>query len=518
MTARKAMAVAAAGTLPFAVTLLTMPFGRDQGIYGYTGARMLAGDVPYRDIFSFKPPLTAAIHAVALAVFGHSMTSVRALDVGWTLATAITLAFVGTRLWRSPAAGAVAGVAFSAIYCHFNYWTTGQTDGWATLPVALAIAAPAIDRRAAVFAGALLGGALLLKYTFIGFVPLILFLWWREHRRAAAGVLAGLAAVVAAAVATLWVAGGLGAFLQTQADVTLPYTGLDPRVAAPPGSGFEAISKNVMSIGVPWLVAGVAGSVGLVVTRLRARGSAVDAEANDDAIATVIGWWLASLLSLIVQKKFFQYHFLPVLAPLALGIGGVSVLVERLVAWRSGGFTRSMPPIAALALCGTVAMSPFPQRWTYLYQAVSGERPITAYWRSRSFVTPDTSLADNLAMAEWLQTNTQAGERVFLWSYEPIVYFLSDRQLVSRFLYHYPLVVPWGPPEYRTELIAALDAHPPAAIGVCDRDASPQVLGHPYTSWQTFERFPELAHWVKTHCVAGPRVARWHTFRCGGAK
>lgn len=498
---RRPVALAVLGALPFALTLLTMPFGRDQGIYAYTGARLLAGDVPYRDIFAFKPPSTAMVHALALALFGHSMTAIRALDVGWTLATVAVLAWLAGRLWDSRVAATVAGLAFAAIYCHFNYWTTGQTDGWATLPAALALAlAVHGDRRGAVPSGLLLAGMLALKYTFVGAVALVLAVWAARDRGAALRAGIALAAGIAAAGLGLWAWGGLGAFLETQVAITLPYTGLDPRYTAPGGSGAAAIAKNVRSIGTPWLWAGAIGvAVGGWDAWHGRRGRAL----------VWLGAAAAAVLSLVVQKKFFQYHFLPTLAPLAVAVGGVAALADRAAArWRS------IPDFAALGLLAVLTTSPFAPRWTLLWSFVEGDSGIPAYWRSKSFVTPDTSLAENLAMAAWIREHTAADDRVFLWSYEPIVYFLADRRLVSRFLYHYPLVVPWAPPAYKDELMAAIAATPPKVVGVCDKDASPDVLGHPYTSWETFQAFPALRDWVAAHCDEAPRTKRWHVFTC----
>lgn len=496
------MIVAVLGAAPFAVTLLTMPFGRDQGIYAYTGARILAGDVPYRDIFSFKPPSTAILHAVALLVFGHSMTSIRALDLLWTLATAGTLAWIGARWWDSRLAGALSGVVFAAIYCHFNYWTTGQTDGWATLPVALALAFVP-DRRLAPISGALLGVALVFKYTFVGFVPLVLAAWWWHDRKSAGYAALGLAGALAGSVLLLGLWGGLPAFLRTQVEVTLPYTGLDPRVAAPSGSGADAVWKNVRSIGDHWLALGAVGMAVAVADVARGRSRAER--------AWHLGWWAAAILSLVVQKKFFQYHFLPTLAPLAIAVGGVGAGLQRVAdRWK----WEVHPALAGVVLAALLA-SPFPRRFEYIEGQLQGKRSFEAYWRSRNFKTPDTYLSDNLDMAAWIRKNSGPDDRVFLWSYEPIVYFLADRRLVSRFLYHYPLVVPWAPPAYRDELMAAIEEDPPALFGVCDQDASPSVLGRPETSWHTFRAFTALSAWVDEHCAPAERVGRWHTFRCG---
>ena len=42
---------------------LVQPAGGDQGLYGYSGQRMLAGGVMYRDMWEQKPPALAFIYA-----------------------------------------------------------------------------------------------------------------------------------------------------------------------------------------------------------------------------------------------------------------------------------------------------------------------------------------------------------------------------------------------------------------------------------------------------------------------
>ena len=73
-------------TLLFGAASLTYPFGRDQAYDAFLGDALLHGKVLYRDIPMMQMPLTAVVHALALVVFGHSMTAIRVLDLWWTFA------------------------------------------------------------------------------------------------------------------------------------------------------------------------------------------------------------------------------------------------------------------------------------------------------------------------------------------------------------------------------------------------------------------------------------------------
>jgi hypothetical protein len=43
---------------------LVQPAGGDQGLYGYAGQRILAGEVMYRDVWDQKPPAIVFLYAL----------------------------------------------------------------------------------------------------------------------------------------------------------------------------------------------------------------------------------------------------------------------------------------------------------------------------------------------------------------------------------------------------------------------------------------------------------------------
>src|SRR5689334_10365233 len=64
-----------------AFQILMFPFGRDQGIYALVGEGILRGQVPYRDLWDFKPPGVFLVYAFAQGIFGKSMLAPRLLEV-----------------------------------------------------------------------------------------------------------------------------------------------------------------------------------------------------------------------------------------------------------------------------------------------------------------------------------------------------------------------------------------------------------------------------------------------------
>src|SRR3954470_18541038 len=73
---------------------LTYPFGKDQAEYACTADAALNGKIPYKDVFCIKPPMTPAVHAASLLLFGRSMASIRIFDLIWQAATAVVILII----------------------------------------------------------------------------------------------------------------------------------------------------------------------------------------------------------------------------------------------------------------------------------------------------------------------------------------------------------------------------------------------------------------------------------------
>src|SRR5215470_11276925 len=81
------------------VCLSTSPWlrpvlGRDSGVFLYAGSRILAGQVPYRDVWDHKGPLIYYIDALGLLIGHGSRWGVWLLEVG-ALGAGAGLAYAG---------------------------------------------------------------------------------------------------------------------------------------------------------------------------------------------------------------------------------------------------------------------------------------------------------------------------------------------------------------------------------------------------------------------------------------
>lgn len=504
------------GTLCLAWVELLYPFGRDQGNYAYPAWAWLEGQMPYRDVYVFKPPGTVWIHALAQVLFGHSMVAVRILDIGWTVATALTI-FAIVRRWSggNGLAAPAAGLLYSFLYTNFDFWNTCQTDGWFNLPLALAILLTTrVWTRESkdgvlVVAGALLGLAMMFKYTAaamaLPIAGILLAAAWPDRRFArlfgqlALGVV-GAAAVIGATGYWLWANGAIAGFLDSQAVLVPAYvakTGKTSGFLDKPALLYDRLTKLkelrfellLLCLGLP-----------LVAVRFR----------REPAMLFAVLWYVGGLASTVAQNKYFRYHFLSTLPGAAI-LGAFAVAAALQVA-RS--FHRRAPAVLALAMAiALFASSNFPPRFVVGARVLTGDMTLRQYWKRKDFKLDKKPLVQVYDAADRVAALSEPGERVFLWGYDPVINFVAKRLTVSRFLYNYPFAVSWGDRRYEDELMGALRATPPEWFVLASDDANKTVTGNPADSKQLFDEFPALNQFVAERYAEVETVNRYTIYR-----
>jgi 4-amino-4-deoxy-L-arabinose transferase-like glycosyltransferase len=489
-----AVALLLAAVLASCLPTLTYPMGRDQAFYACGGWVILRGGVPGIDWLALAPPGTAYLCALSQILFGHTQTAIRWLDLLWTVATALSLAALGSWL-LGRRAGFLAGALWAWSYgANFDFWNSAQVDGFLTLPTVgvLALAWRGLERRAAwwwIAAGALLAQAFMIKYIALALgLPLAAMLWSsRRPWGATRGVIVpllwtalGFAVGLAPWIALMLAQGSLGTLLEAQSGMRVGYTSL-------------ASSWKWMRPGLFWFLVSFTGLmifslVGLLA--LRRRSSPVG--------ALVVGWFMAAAVAYAAQRKFFPYHSLPLLAPLALlaALGAVWI-VDSLRSMRAV----RQPPVAWAAVLALFAVSQVLafQHWAEAWgDAVFVLGPSTRedLWRQ---LRPrlSSSVAANMDLAERIRAESSPTDTIFLWGSEPLVHFLAERPAPGRFWVNTWLMAPWGDPAWHGELIASLRERRPSHIVVCRGDAVPWVTGHGKSSEDLLAGFDDLRRLIE---------------------
>jgi len=474
---------------------LLEPFGRDQGIHATIAYALDNGLVTYRDVYNIKPPLTTAVHWLSQVLFGHSMMAIRELDLIFTALTALGLVEIGRLLQRGPVFGFTAPVGFALIYYSYGFWEKAQTDGWAGFFVVPALwmmllgwERPKGPARLWLMlgSGVALGFAFGLKYTIGGagvlvFAPLIAGLIGQTQARfllrdLIACVLGGLAVLTLIVAVMAWF-GALEPFLEIQSFIS-GYVGYTPKNEL--GLLRELMLPRMFS---PYLIGAVV--VGLLV-------AAVEWLSTGRALALVIAllWVAAGWLSGHVQGKGFAYHFLPLLPAYALLIGiGIEGITRQL---RKPAQARAA---VVMILIGLYLPSHAATQEKLGLVALSQPEPAKVFIEA----TPASSDFDISAVVDFsdvVKANREPDDKMFLWGYSTMLYFLAEVPPRYRYVYSWPFMVDYYDDRYTQDLLDRLRADPPTQFVVQSQDATPWVTYNEKSSDEMLVDYPALVQFL----------------------
>ena len=166
------------------IPFLPEPLDRDEGAYGYIGQRILAGEVPYRDVFDHKTPVVYYIYAVIIKAFGGSVLSIRLFSTFYTMLTTLAVFYLAYLIFGSGIA--LLAAAFFAIFSSgpLVQGTGANTEVFMVLPLVGAFIFFLLGERkknpAWLFSAGLLSGlAVMIKQlALFNFLALLIMVLW----------------------------------------------------------------------------------------------------------------------------------------------------------------------------------------------------------------------------------------------------------------------------------------------------------------------------------------------------
>ena len=353
----------------FAAPRLFEPLFRDQALFRLLGLGIWEGRWPYLDVFEHKPPGLLALYALAPPA---------TLDVLSLVAAAVLLC-VWLERRVGVTAAAAAGVAY-AVAARMPAWggflATAQPealqDAW--LMGALVL----LDRGRPAVAGACALMVLGLKFTYgLVLVPLVLLGRGR--------FVAGFLGAVAAAIVVAALSGTLVPAWECVVVFNLQHAGVS---ALPWNHVPEALVGDLARWArwAPALVLAVGG--------------------RDRTLGLIL---LAALAQLVMQRKLWAWHALPLVLPL---VGLAAVAVRR--------------------------------RWWLLLVGVVPALGQGLWHAQRPFVDPvyawsDFDASETRAVGDAVARHARPGDRLLVWGFEPGVYLYSGLPPAGRWLYDYPV-------------------------------------------------------------------------------
>ena len=488
-----------------AIEILTFSFGRDQGIYALVGDGVVHGKMPYRDVWDFKPPGIFLVYALAQALFGRSMIAIRLLEVAGLIASVFGFARLAETFFERRVIGLMGGAVAALLLAELEFWHTAQPEvfgGYLTTAALVLSTSPAPARRKIwvwLGTGALFGLAFLFKPPLGGgAIVCAAYLATREQKRSGSTerairtlVAIGLAACAPIVLCAAWFAlrGAWPALHWTLAEFTPGYTtlGWEGRQAAT--MLYYALEEAFFKFSA-LAAAGVIAmaSIGTIHGRER------------EGTFLVLGVIAMQLAGVAMQGKFFPYHYAASLQLIGFLAGlGLYKLWRRCLA---GGFGGALA-FASFVLIVTdmrSAARDLPQyfrerAWMRLEYAfrMSPYFSREALDRDLSYVA-DYNLSADRDVALEVRSRTSSQDPIFVWGFEPAIYWLAERTPSSRFIYDVPQRTEWQRGYARAELMRDLVKRPPALIIVQHNDVFPAVTGHVLDSHDELPGFPELEH------------------------
>jgi len=474
----------------FGLPSLPEPFGVDQGIYGYTAERLLEGAVDHRDVFDHKPPGIHFAYAVAFALFGHEMWSVRLLDLLAAIATACGLWAFARRLGGTRA-GLIAGLLYVAYYASaFDWMSRAQPETWVNLTLVAALALTAGPRSwpRTLSAGALLGAGFWFKPTIV--LPAWVWVAVLADRavREPAGrwtrfrtdfLLAGAGALAATAAVILYYAihGALREMWEAVFLFNMRYHNRFHMLR-----DWRQFGVAIAFLFRPLYAAGILVVLAVTLAAVQKRWRVV---------ALGLAWLVLAFATVFWQAGFAKVHYVAVLPPLvflaALGLDG-AVELTRVAAKNS----RQRAAWLALTCVGSslLLVNLFHlsfDRWAKFIALAGGgltrEKYDATFWPKGAPGRGGYSIADLRQIAAYLEARTTADQTIYVWGFRPLIAFLAHRRMPTRFSFRYPLTRT-NDPRWWAEFLSDLDRSPPAYFVVMLDDRG---LYHPETSKEALE-------------------------------
>lgn len=478
---------------------LAYPFGRDQGIYAYAGKMLLEGKMNYLHVFDLKPPGIHFLFAFAEFIFGENMLNLRIFDILWQTFTAYFVFLIAFKFTLKKNFSVAASFIYLILYFRQDYWHTFQADGMLNLPFAVSILLLLSSKEyhsflKIFFAGVLFSVALIFKYTIISFLPLVFicFLLASDELRSlrfknssvySAGVISALTAVAL----LYYFTGALGEFINVQFVQTPLYTKIAYETESTSYIISQVVKLFIYSVYTP-----------LIWLSLIAVFAAVMKKKLTFRNAVLFSWVLSSLFSLIIQWKFYYYHFLVILAPLAVCcVYAVSEILKTV------GESRKKTILVLVSILFIVysaySMTPYVRNYSNLAGVAFGEKTLNEVYIQNGFTSDSVFMISKTFNAiENVEKMTDPDDNIFIWGFDPLVYYISGRMCVSRFIYNFPLLWKGENSEMRREFIAAIESNNPKLILVAQNDPLFFISGYNEDSKQLIERFPEFKQFVET--------------------
>lgn len=410
------------------ITLLNIPFERDEGEYAYIAWRLGHHELPYRDWIDQKPPAIFWAYQLALSQPLDPVRAVHLMALLWSAASACALFLLASRFMK-PFWAVAAAVLFALLSADpFLEGTAANTELFMLLPLILSqicfFSATTVNRRGILFmimAGALTGVAAAFKqvaavnwFFLVALYPVFVTGERRLRQTVSFAVwsAAGVAFIWSIIAACFFFRHGLADLVYNVFTHNLEY------IHAIPWSQRLSNCRNTLVTFGPALVLVGIFSVTCFV--------ALFATNRTKLLLFLAGWMVTSLIGVCASGYFFPHYFQQLLPVLSVAAALGAEALEGARFWRKiSAWSRRM------MLGGLIAIPPVMVIYPFIFSYSPAEAAGKIY--------PGNPFADMRILGNRMAQITRPDDRVFIFGAEPEVLFYAQRVSATRYIFLFPL-------------------------------------------------------------------------------
>ncbi len=477
---------------------LTYPYGRDQGIYAYAGKLLLEGNMNYRYVFDLKPPGIHFLFAFIQLIAGESMLSARFFDIVWQSFTGIFIFLIAFRLTGSKALSLTSAFLYILLYFRLDYWHTLQTDGSLNLLFAISVLLllSSYENHSFLkifFSGVLFAAALLFKYTIISFLPLLFICFILSEKELFSlrikNIIVyciGLLLPIISVTLLYYFSDSINELVDIQFVQTPLYTKIAYETESTKFIIDHIVRLFTYSVYSPLILF---SAIAFIIVIIKKKIDFVN--------LLLFAWIFSAIFSLLIQWKFYYYHFLVIIPPIALGTAyGLSLTKEYLKLKPALYKTVFIFFIIGFTL---FAFKPYIQNYSTLNDYIIGKQSLNEVYIKNGFTSDSVFMIGKTFKAvEQVKQDTNPDNGIYVWGFDPLVYYLSGRKCVSRFIYNFPLLWKADNNAFRKEFMNEITKNNPKVIIVAKNDPLMFISGYNEDSKQLLQRFPEFNSFINS--------------------
>ncbi len=461
---------------------LFFPVSSDIAIFLKGGEALLEGNRLYSDYIDLKPPLIYEIYAIIKFITGGGEFTIRLFDFFYQMLTAYLLTILTEKYIKDKTAAFFSGVMYSFSYVTLGFTQTLQGESFTVLWAVLLIMLVMQEDKGVLkllSIGALCGMFFMIKFTLgIVLAAVLIYEFFQPSRRHfiidLPIIIAGFFGIVLISFIPVFNPDSFGGFI-LMLDYLAFYSGMPP----------------VNAIFVKTMIDKTGGFFGdkysLLLTFMASLGAYLgfSKKQRDKKYDFIILNILLSgllFLSIVVEKKFGEYHFTRMFIPLAIlgGYGFSKVYRNILKDFLKRRIDQKI--VIILLIIFAIFFSPIP-RWVNLLQIPasmlkSEETYDNHFERNRSY---DYMRVQHKKAASVINENINQNEKVMVIATgaNAVNYFLKTKNISkfaqSQFYFGRHKVKKWEK-DFYDEL---KKSH---WLVVTDNDRHPAILGHSHSS------------------------------------